>query len=199
VIHIAVLDDHPDVIAGLRRLIAPEPDLAVVAAAATAGELARQLGGTRVDVLVLDHDPARADGLAHCRRVKDRPNAPAVLIYSAYAGPASVLAARAAYADAVVDKVEEVSVLRSVIRAVALGETRLPPVPRDAFEGAVQRLRDDDLPVFAMLLDRESVESIAQTLGLDRDDVSERVQRIVGRLAPRLRSGRPGHPATERR
>ena len=193
-IHIALLDDHPAVVAGLRRLIAPEGDMTVVAAAATAPQLARQLNGARADVLVLDHDPARADGLARCRRIKDRANPPAVVIYSAYAGPAALLAARAAHADAVVDKADDVRVLLSAIRAVARGETRLPPVPRDAFESAVNRLEDEDLPVFAMLLDREPVDVIANTLGAQRAEVSWRVHRIIGRLRPKLSGGTPMPP-----
>jgi DNA-binding NarL/FixJ family response regulator len=194
-IHIALLDDHPAVVAGLRRLIEPEHDLTIAAAAATAPELARQLNGTRADVLVLDHDPARADGLAHCRRIKDRPNPPGVVIYSAYAGPAAVLAALAAHADAVVDKADDVRVLLSAIRAIARGETLLPPVPRDAFEAAVNRLEDDDLPVFAMLLDREPIDVIANTLGTERREISWRAQRIIGKLRPKLSGGAATRPS----
>jgi DNA-binding NarL/FixJ family response regulator len=190
VIRIALLDDHPAVVAGLHRLIEFEHDLMVVASAATAPELARRLDGARADVLVLDHDPARGDGLSHCRRVKERPNPPAVVIYTAYSGPASILAAHAAHADAVVDKADDVRVLLCAIRAVAGGETMLAPLPREAFEAGVSRLADEDLPIFAMLLDREPVDVIAQTLGTDREAVTWRVHRIIGKLRPKLRDGR---------
>ena len=185
-LRIALLDDHPAVLAGLRRLIKSEPDLMVAAAASTAHELARKLDGLRPDVLVLDYDLARDDGLAHCRRIKSRPEPPAVVVYSAYAGPALTLAARAAQADGVVDKAEPVRTLLTVLRSVALGEVVLPPVPRDVFEPAVAKLEDDDLPVFAMLLDREPLDSIARALRTDEAEVSWRAQRIVGRLRPRL-------------
>jgi DNA-binding NarL/FixJ family response regulator len=195
VIRIALLDDHPAVVAGFHRVIEPEHDLTVVAAGATAPELARQLDGERADVLVLDHDPARADGLLHCRRVKDRPNPPGVVIYSAYAGPASILAARVVQADAVVDKADEVRTLLTAIRTAAEGGRMLPSVPRDVFEAAVNRLDDDDLPVFAMLLDREPVDGIASALGATRVEASRRIQRIIGRIGPSLRSERTEHPA----
>src|SRR5918911_1869450 len=87
-LRIALLDDHPAVLAGLRRLIDAEPDLSVAAVAASAADLAFQLNGLRPDVVILDYDLARDDGLAHCRRIKSRPNPPAVIIYSAYTGPA---------------------------------------------------------------------------------------------------------------
>ena len=135
-------------------------------------------------MLVLDYDLARDDGLSHCRRIKSRPQPPAVIIYSAYAGPALTLAARAAQADGVVDKAEPVSTLLTALRRVAADEVAKSPVPRDAFEAAVARLDDDDLPVFAMLLDREPVDSIAGALRIDRAEVSWRAQRIVGRLRP---------------
>jgi hypothetical protein len=80
-------------------------------------------------------------------------------------------------------------VLPAVRVAVGRGGSRavaMSPVPGDAFEAAVARLDDDDLPVFAMLLDREPLDSIAGALRIDRAEVSWRAQRIVGRLRPRL-------------
>lgn len=184
-LRIALLDDHPAVLAGLRRLIDAEPDLTVAAVAASAPELARKLNGLRPDVVILDYDLARDDGLAHCRRIKSRPNPPAVIIYSAYAGPALTLAARTAQADALVDKAEPVQTLLSAVRRTATGEVLTSPIPREAFEAAVARLEDDDLPVFAMLLDGEPPDSIAEVLRLDQAEVNWRAQRVVGRLRPR--------------
>jgi DNA-binding NarL/FixJ family response regulator len=191
-LRVALLDDHPAVLAGLRRLIDSEPDLAVAAVASSAHALARELDGLRPDVLVLDYDLARDDGLSHCRRIKSRPQSPAVIIYSAYAGPALTLAARAAQADAVVDKAEPVQTLLTALRRVAVGDVMPSPVPRDVFEAAVARLEDDDLPVFAMLLDREPLDAIAHALRTDEAEVGWRAQRIVGRLRPRLDGGAAG-------
>jgi DNA-binding NarL/FixJ family response regulator len=184
-LRIALLDDHPAVLAGLRRLIDAEPDLSVAAVAATEPDLARRLNGMRPDVVILDYDLARDDGLAPCRRMKSRPNPPAVIIYSAYAGPALTLAARAAQADGVVDKAEPVQTLLTTVRRAANGDVVIGPVPRDAFEAAVARLEDADLPVFAMLLDREPLHSIAEALRIDHAEVTRRAQRVVGRLRPR--------------
>jgi DNA-binding NarL/FixJ family response regulator len=188
-LRIALLDDHPAVLAGLRRLIDAEPDLSVAAVAASAPELAEELNGLRPDVLILDYDLSHDDGLAHCRRIKSRPNPPAVVVYSAYAGPALTLAARAAQADAVVDKAEPVQTLLTAVRRAANDDVVMAPVPRDAFEAAVARLEDDDLPVFAMLLDREPLDSIADVLHVDQAEVNRRAQRIVGRLRPRRSVG----------
>jgi DNA-binding NarL/FixJ family response regulator len=194
-IHLALLDDHPAVLAGLRRLIEHEPDLLIVGAAPNASQLAREIGEQRADVLVLDHDLARSDGLAHCRRIKDRPHPPAVIIYSAFASAALALAARVAHADAVVDKTEPVSRLLAAIRSVAAGETVLPAIPRDAYETATARLNHDDLPILAMLLGGESLPAIADAMRTDRAEIAWRAQRIIGRLRPAATSRTNGHAA----
>jgi DNA-binding NarL/FixJ family response regulator len=193
VIHVAILDDHPAVLAGLQRLIEAEAGLTVAAAAPTAPQLARRLAGVRPDVLVLDFDIARGDGLSHCRRLKSRPSPPAVVVYSAYASPSLALAARAAHADALVDKSAPVDELLNAIRIVAAGGTVLPEVPPEAYQSAVSRIDDEDLPVLAMLLDREPVPAIADALRCEAGDVAWRAQRIVGRLRPTIRSRAEEH------
>jgi DNA-binding NarL/FixJ family response regulator len=183
-LHVVVLDPHPAIRAGLRRLIASEPDLEVAATADTPAALARQLDGRRADVLVVDHGRA-FDGLAHCRRVKERANPPAVVIYAAQSGPGLVLAARAAQADAVVGKADRVDTLLTAIREVAAGRRHLPPVPHEAFEIAVGRLEAEDLPVFAMLLDGERPSTIAEALRIDDTEAARRAKRVIARLRAR--------------
>jgi len=186
-VRVALLDDHPAVLAGLRRLLDPEPDLTVVAATRDHRELTALLDRAAPDVLILDHDLAHADGLSHCLRVKRRRSAPAVVVYAAYTGPALAIAARAAGADALVDKADAVSRLLDAVRCVARGRRRLPAVPADAYASAVSRIDDADLPVLAMLLDDASVDDIAAALRRDAGEIAWRAQRIVGRLCPGLR------------
>jgi two-component system, NarL family, response regulator DevR len=186
-LRVALLDDHPAVLAGLRRLLEPEPDLAVVGATGNPSRLMPLLHRTRPDVLVLDHDLARADGLAHCLRVKRRERPPAVVVYAAYTGPALALAARAAGADGLVDKAAPLDRLLDAIRITADGRRAIPAVPRDAYAAAVERIDDGDLPVFAMLLDGAPVQNIAVALRTDPAEVGWRAQRIVGQLCPGLR------------
>jgi DNA-binding NarL/FixJ family response regulator len=183
-IRLALLDDHPAVLVGLQRVIEQEPDIVVLGAAPTAPELARRLGGRRPDVVVVDHDVARSDGLSQCRRIKDRPHPPGVIIYSAFDRQTLALPARVAHADAVVDKAEPVSSLLDAIRAVARGETVLPGVARDSYDAAAARLDGEDLPIFAMLLGGETVPAIAEALRAGPDEITWRVQRVIGRLRP---------------
>jgi DNA-binding NarL/FixJ family response regulator len=188
-IRLALLDDHPAVLSGLQRMLAPAPDMEVLAAAADEVALARELRGRRPDILIVDYDPARGDALSLCRRVKARPGTPRVLVYTAYAGAALTVAARAAQADGVLDKSESARTLIAAIRRIAAGETVMPRVSRTEFEAAVARLDDSDLPVFAMLLDGAPVPEIAEGLQTDEDKAARRAQKIVARLRPRLDPG----------
>jgi DNA-binding NarL/FixJ family response regulator len=189
-IHVALLDQHPAIRAGQRRLVEHGLDLLIVGAAPNAPELARQVGEQRADVLDLDDDLERSDRLSQCRRIKDRPDPPAVIICSGLASQA--LPARVAHADAVVDKNEPVSSLLEAIRLVAAGETVVPAIPRDAYETATARLADDDLPVLAMLLGSESPPAIAEALGTDRAEIACRAQHVIGRVRPGTTSRRVG-------
>jgi DNA-binding NarL/FixJ family response regulator len=107
-----------------------------------------------------------------------------VIIYSAFARQTLALPARVARADAIVDKAEPVSSLLAAIRSVARGDTMLPPVPRAAYDAATARLDSEDLPIFAMLLDGETVPAIADALRADTDEIAWRAQRLIGRLRP---------------
>jgi two-component system, NarL family, response regulator DevR len=184
VIRIALLDDHPAVLAGLQRLVEAEPDLSLLAAAETEEALLQRLEHARPGVIVSDYDLARGDGLAVCQRLKESPRPPAVVIYSAYAGPALALAANMAGADAVVDKGAPVGELLATIRATRNGPIAMPDVPCELRRAAMARLDDDDVAVAAMLLAGSSHQGIAEALRIERAEVINRTRRIVSRVRP---------------
>lgn len=185
VLRVAILDDHPAVLAGLQRLFERAEGVEPVVAVQSAEELFRQFERARVEVAVLDYDLARGDGLTLCHRLKVRIHPPAVVVYSAYAGPALAVAARIAGADAVVDKRASASDLIVAVHRTAAGEIALPDVPRDIREAAIVRLAGEDVPIAAMRLAGTSHEGIAEALSADVRDVSRRVRRIVGQLRPK--------------
>jgi two-component system nitrate/nitrite response regulator NarL len=183
-LRVAVLDDHPAVLAGLQRLLVSTPDLQPVAAADSAEELLRRIDRARPDVVVADYDLARGDGLSVCQALKERVVSPAVVIYSAYAGPRLAISARIAGANAVVDKRSPANELLDAVRRAGAGGTDLPAVSAEHQEAAIARLDPGDVPIAAMLLAGTSHQGIAETLATDRRDVVSRVRRIVGQLRP---------------
>ena len=183
-LQIALLDDHPAVLAGLQRLLDSTADLEAVSVTDNAPQLLRELDGVRPDVVVLDYDLARGDGLTVCQTLKARVRPPAVVIYSAYAGPGLAISSRLAGADALVDKRAPASELIETIRKVAATESMAPEVSADAQQAAMARLAPDDVPVASMLLAGTSHQGVADALATDRRDIARRVRRIVGQLRP---------------
>ena len=183
-LRVALLDDHPAVLAGLQRLLDSTADLEAVSVTDNAPQLLREIDGVRPDVVVLDYDLARGDGLTLCQTLKARVRPPAVVIYSAYAGPGLAISSRLAGADALVDKRAPAGELIETIRRVAAGEAVTPEVSTDAQQAAMARLAPDDVPVASMLLAGTSHQGIAETLATDRRDVVHRVRRIVAQLRP---------------
>jgi hypothetical protein len=90
--------------------------------------LAVEQHGEDREVLVLQARDGSLERVWWDGRHDDNP--PAVVVYSAYAGPALTLAARAAQADAVVDKAEPVQALLTAVRRAARGDG--PPSPRSS-------------------------------------------------------------------
>jgi DNA-binding NarL/FixJ family response regulator len=188
VTRVALVDDHPAVLAGLQRVIEYAPDLRLVASVGSQNDLRRALDRQRADVVVVDYDLAGGDGLVVCQRLKRRPSPPRVVIYSAYAGEALLVAAHLAGADALIDKSEPVSRLLSAIRRAADGDAVLPGIPIEAQHAAMRRLEEEDRGVAAMLLSGASHQGIAEALAVERREVVWRTARLIARVRPSPRS-----------
>jgi len=166
-VRVLVVDDHTAVREGVRAMLAAEPDLDPVAVAATAGDAAELAAAGRPDVMLVDYHLPDEDGLSLCLYVKSRPAAPAVLVYSAFADEHLIPLAVVAGADAVVAKATRPDELCDTVRAVARGESRMPPLTQPAMESAGARLDAGDLPIFGMLAHGTPPDEIAATLRIE--------------------------------
>jgi DNA-binding NarL/FixJ family response regulator len=166
-VRVLVVDDHAAVREGVRAMLGAEPDLDPVAVAATAGDAAELAAAERPDVILVDYHLPDEDGLSLCLYLKSRPAAPAALVYSAFADEHLVPLALVAGADAVVAKATRPDELCETVRALARGESRMPPLTQPAMESAGARLDAGDLPIFGMLAHGTPAEEIAATLRMD--------------------------------
>ena len=190
---ILVVDDHPALRAGLEQLLDQEPGYRLLGAVSSEAELVIALQRYRPDVVVMDYALTRGDGLSACFRLKQRPDPPGVVLYSAYVDDIFAVPATLAQADAIVSKSEPVGVLLAAIDAVAAGETQVPAPDPELIEAASSRLDAEDLPIVGMLFARVRVGDIATTLGVDSREVQARALRIIGEMQAQDR--RHGHAA----
>jgi DNA-binding NarL/FixJ family response regulator len=192
VIRVVVVDDHAAVRIGLKAVIAAEPGLACVGAAADGGEMEAVLYRTRPDAVLLDYHLPHLNGLQLCRRIKAQPFAPAVLLYTAYADLGLLLPAVVAGADGMVHKGAPARELLSAIRAVAASETRFPPLIAGVLEDAAAAVDATDRPLLRLLVDGVPRREIASRLGLPAARLDEGTERILERLSVPIPRATPG-------
>jgi DNA-binding NarL/FixJ family response regulator len=185
---VLVVDDHAAVRSGLTALLADEPDLRPVGAAAGAREALELAGRLRPDVAVVDFQLGDRDGLTLCRQLKELPHPTRVLLYSAYADGPLALAAVIAGADGVVHKAALADDLCRAIRTVAGGGGAVPPISPASHAMVAECLEAEDLPILAMLVAGTEPREIADVLGVELDWLAarrwamiERLRRVSGR------------------
>jgi DNA-binding NarL/FixJ family response regulator len=182
VIRVLIIDDHPGLRAGLRKLFDAEPGFECLATLSDTERLLAAVGESRPDAVVLDYALGGDDGLTTCFRLKQRPSAPAVVLYSAYVDRSFAVPAAIAQADAAVAKNAPIDELLSAIHDATAGTLERPRLDPELVHAASARLHAKDLPIAAMLLDATPVVEIALTLGVSVAEVRSRALRIIGRL-----------------
>jgi DNA-binding NarL/FixJ family response regulator len=187
-VKVLVVDDHPALREGLDGLLRQEDGFLPLGALPGANEIARTVETLRPDVVILDYALEQEDGLSVCFRIKQRRDPPGVVLYSAYVDPVFAVPATLAQADAIVSKAAPVEELLEVVRRVAHGSRRMPPLFPDAMSAACARLAAEDLPIAGMLFSRVAIQEIAETLGLHPQEVRARSLKIIGELQARDRT-----------
>jgi DNA-binding NarL/FixJ family response regulator len=187
VIKVLLVDDHPALRDGLEGLLRQEEGLLPRAALPGYEAVAAAIRQQRPHVAIVDHALDRGGGLSLCFRIKQLPDAPGVVLYSAHVDQVFAVPAVLAQADAVVSKTAPVEELLHAVHAVARGERLMPDLEPDAMTAASSRLAVSELPIAGMLFARVPVREIADTLGISVADARGRALKIIGGLQGRHR------------
>lgn len=190
-LRVMLVDDHAVVRAGYRRLLADEPDFAVVAEHGDADAAYAGLGSgpqASVDVLVLDLSMPGRSGLDMLRRARARWPALRVLVFSMHDSPAMVAQALQAGAAGFVTKSSDPAVLVAALRRVARGETAVlsPDIASAPKALAAQSpqlaLSAREFEVLRGLAEGLSVDKIAERLRLSAKTVANYQTQLRQRL-----------------
>jgi DNA-binding NarL/FixJ family response regulator len=180
---VVVVDDHAAVRLGLSAAISSRAGLECIGAVPDGELVPALLDRARPDVVVLDYELPRVNGLELCRQIKAGAPAPAVVLYSAYVDRTLTVPALLAGVDGMVHKAAPAGELLDAIAATAGGGTRMPePVPELA-EAAAGALDPQDRPLLALLLRGTPRPEVAERLDLRADELEDRVRRMLVRLA----------------
>lgn len=127
-IRLLLADDHPVVRRGLRAVLDTEPDLTVVAEAATAEQAVALAATEEIDVVLMDlqFGPGM-HGAQATAAITARPDAPRVLVLTTYDTDADILAAIEAGAIGYMLKDAPPDELAAAVRTAAAGRSVLAP------------------------------------------------------------------------
>jgi DNA-binding NarL/FixJ family response regulator len=181
---ILIADDHALARAGLRAMLAPEPDFAIVGEAATGAEVLRLCAALRPDVVLLDLRMPDLDGLAATRAIRDAFPAIAVVVVTIYDRPDYLRQALQAGAAGYLLKDATQGQLAAAVRAA------LPPgrPPHPARPAPPERLTAREADVLRLLVRGHTNPEIARTLGVGTGTVRGHVTHILGKLGATNRS-----------
>jgi DNA-binding NarL/FixJ family response regulator len=177
-----VVDDHPAILAGLRGLLASEPDFEVVDAVDSAEAAAELAERVPLNVAIVDYQLPGHSGLWLSRKLKRLPEPPAVVIYSAFSDYMLAAACVVAEADGLLSKAALGSDLHTAIRRAATGLSRLPPVPPTLADGLRRRFDSMEQAIFGLLLAGIDRDEIGRTLHIDSGELETRQWTMLRKL-----------------
>ncbi|MHB9144195.1 MAG: response regulator [Symbiobacteriia bacterium] len=198
-IRILVVDDHPVVREGIAAMLSRQPDLEVVGEAADGLEAVEQALATRPDVILMDLQMPRLDGVEAIQRIRAALPAAQVIILTTYDTDELVFSGIRAGARGFLLKDAPKEELLRAIAAVHRGESLLQPsvaaklVDRVAQLGMAppqpeDRLSEREMDVLRLLAKGQPNKGIAQVLFISESTVKTHIASIFQKLAVRDRT-----------
>ncbi|AUG80289.1 LuxR family transcriptional regulator [Kitasatospora sp. MMS16-BH015] len=187
-VRLLVADDHALVRAGLRALLAGEPDLEVVGEAGSGEEAVRLAVRLEPDVVLMDLRFAGAgiDGVEAVRRLAVEAPAVPVLMLTSFSGRADIVRALAAGARGYALKAGPPEELFRAVRGAAAGATALAPEVVGELVGQVVRpdadLTEREVEVIRLAAEGLGNRAIAEALFLSEATVKTHLVRIYRKL-----------------
>jgi DNA-binding NarL/FixJ family response regulator len=192
-IRVLLVDDHPLVRAGVRRVLDAEAGLEVVGEAADGAAALRAIRELAPDVLVLDLAMPGVDGLEVLRRAKTIRPALKIVVLTMHANPEYVARAIQTGADGYLLKESAVQDLLSAIEAVVAGrafhspqiQAQLAGMLRNGASGPpreIDRLTERERDVLRELAAGRSTKEIAARLGIGSRTVETHRANLMRKL-----------------
>ncbi len=192
-ISVLLVDDHPVVVEGLRKVLATAGDIDVTGEAHDAANAIEQARLLSPDVVLLDLRMPGASGVQAVRRMREQSVDAAVIILTSYGDQAYVRQAMEAGADGYLLKSTRPEDLIASIRSAARGRRALSPelldgVLADLTGLAREQTRRDadlngeDLQILRLASEGQTNREIGESLNKSEIAIKKRLQIIYNKL-----------------
>jgi DNA-binding NarL/FixJ family response regulator len=183
-IRILTADDHALLRAGIASLVDVEPDLELVAQAATGQEAIEQFRHHRPDITLMDLQMPGISGIEAIIAIRSEFPEARIIVLTTYPGDVQVLRALKAGARGYLLKGDVHTDLLETIRAVHAGQKRVPPEVAAglAMHTAEDQLTARELEVLQLIAKGNANKEIAAQLAVREDTVKSHVGNILEKL-----------------
>ena len=183
-IRILAVDDHQLVREGIAGFVGVQPDMTMVAEAATGRDAIQQFRTHRPDVTLMDLQMPEMSGIDALIAIRAEFPAAKVIVLTTYEGDAHILRALKAGAQGYLLKNTLHSELLHTIRAVHTGKRSLSPEVsfQVAEHASDETLTPAEVAVLRLIADGNSNKQIADQLRVTEDTVKGRVKSILAKL-----------------
>jgi two-component system NarL family response regulator len=183
-IRLLVADDHALIREGLASTIARQPDMTVIATAATGREAVNLWKEHRPDVTLLDLRMPELGGVGATREIRDGDVAARVIVHTTYDTDEEIYQAVRAGAKAYLLKDAPLEELLSCIRSVDAGGTCIPPAlaAKLAARMSGEAMTSRETDVLKLLARGRSNKEIGSDLFVSETTVKSHVRNIFSKL-----------------
>lgn len=190
-VRVIVVDDHPPIRAGLAALLDAEPDLGVVAQAASGEDALRLISDLQPDIALVDLRLPGLSGVDTIARMSQLGVSTRSIVVTSFQQDEMVLQALRAGAQGYVLKDATGSELAAAVRTVKAGGTYLTPAVAGKLTGSLirqERLTRRELQVLTLIGQGLADKEIAAQIGATAKTVQFHVANVLGKLGAQNRT-----------
>jgi DNA-binding NarL/FixJ family response regulator len=189
-IRLLIADDHPIMRDGLKFMLSQNEDIIVVCQAADGVEAVEMFAAHRPNVVLIDLQMPRMEGLEAISRIRKIDPNVAIIVLTTFGGDFRAARALAAGATSYLLKSSSMAEIVGAVRNAVVGEATISPAVADDLTRfrVMQPLTEREIAVLRLIAQGKQNHVISRELSISEEAVKSRVKNILQKLDARDRT-----------